>query len=65
MTFTQTSDKPYDRHQYKVVLNNEKIFIFDSWEEANQFWWNSPNKMNSHIEVIDRSETDSGRGFGS
>ena len=46
----------YDRHQYKVVGKQGKTVILDSWQEAQELWWNSAPIL-SHIEVLDRKET--------
>ena len=54
--FTQTSDKPYDRHNYRVIDSQGKFVIVDSWEEAHQIWWNTPSQFLSHIEVLDKKE---------
>ncbi|AOV60190.1 hypothetical protein S820908_043 [Synechococcus phage S-CAM9] len=51
--FTCTSDLLYDKHNYKVVNNNNDYVIVESWEEAALIWWNTPPKFISHIEVID------------
>ena len=37
--FTQTSDKPYDRHSYEMVLVNGDKHTFDSWDQAQSFWF--------------------------
>jgi hypothetical protein len=37
--FTQTSDAPYDRHDYEIVLKNGKNLIFNNWEDAHRYWW--------------------------
>ena len=34
--FTQTSDKPYDRHEYKVVAKSGESFITDDYMQAKQ-----------------------------
>ena len=39
--FTETSSESYDRHQYKVVGKQGKTVILDSWQEAQELWWNS------------------------
>jgi|TARA_B100000287_G_scaffold257007_1_gene241628 hypothetical protein len=54
--FTETSSESYDRHQYKVVGKQGKTVILDSWQEAQELWWNSAPIL-SHIEVLDRKET--------
>ena len=54
-TFTQTSDAPYDRHHYKIVFRGgEKVIYCESWEAANQIWfqWAGMRAIQS-IEVCD------------
>ena len=53
--FAQTSDEPYDRHQYRLVYSNKQSKIFDSWEELRYEWFNTPSQFKSHIEVLDKS----------
>lgn len=38
-SFSCTSDAPYDRHTYEVVLKNGKKVFFDDWEEVQVYWW--------------------------
>ena len=38
--FSQTSDKPYDRHHYRIVCQN-KSFVVESWDEVQEYWWNN------------------------
>jgi len=38
-TFTCTSDAPYDRHTYEVVLKNNKKVFFDNWEDTHLYWY--------------------------
>ena len=40
--FSVTSDKPYDRHNYKIV-SSRKTFIVESWQEVQEWWWNNCN----------------------
>ena len=62
--FTVTSDKPYDRHTYKVVYHGGKEKVVDSWEEVQSIWWNSVSYFVSHVEVMDRKKTKTkGGGF--
>jgi len=63
MRFTQTSDKPYTRHNYKVVKSNGDSVVFDNWEDAQQLWWNSPSGFLSHVEVLDDPQTIQKKGF--
>ena len=54
-TFTQTSDKPYDRHHYKVVFKGGNEVYCESWETANELWWRwLQMKAIDRIEVLDR-----------
>ena len=43
--FSQTSDKLYDRHNYKIV-SSSKTFIVESWQEVQEWWWNNCNSLN-------------------
>lgn len=38
-TFTCTSDTPYDRHDYEIVLKSGKIQFFDNWEDTWMYWY--------------------------
>ena len=53
-TFKQTSDEPYDRHDYKLVYNNKQSVIFDNYEDLRHAWYNSPTQFRSHVEVLDK-----------
>lgn len=53
MTFTQTCDKPYDRHKYKVHLPN-KVITCEWYDEARALWFQNPYAQ--YIEVIDRKK---------
>ena len=33
-TFNQTCDKPYDRHNYKLIFTNGREVIFDNYEDV-------------------------------
>ena len=54
--FAQTCDEPYDRHQYRFVYSNEQSVIFESYERAQQEWFNTPTMFKSRIEVLDIKE---------
>ena len=54
MTFTQTSDAPYDRHQYKLIFEDGKQAIFDDYEVVTDFWYQRSGRLLSHIEVLDK-----------
>jgi len=38
-TFSCTSDAPYDRHNYEVVLKSNKKVLFDNWLDTQQYWF--------------------------
>ena len=37
--FKKTSDEPYDRHDYEVILKNGNKCFFDNWEDTLNYWW--------------------------
>ena len=51
--FKQTSNKPYDRHHYKLVYSTEKSDIFDDYEDCRLVWFQTSPLLLSHIEVLD------------
>ena len=54
--FEQTSNKSYDRNNYKIVCRS-KSFVVESWDEVQEWWWNncrSPFFEGTVIEVIDK-----------
>ena len=62
--FEQTSNKSYDRNNYKIVCRS-KSFVVESWEEVQEWWWNncrSPFFEGTVIEVIDKPKKKS-KGF--
>ena len=62
--FSETSNKPYDRHHYRIVCTT-KSFVVESWEEAQEYWWNncrSPFFEGTIIKVIDKPKEKS-KGF--
>jgi len=58
--FSQTSDGLYDRHSYKIVYTSGKTKIYDSWDQAQGAWFQSPSGWMSHIEVIDKKKKEKG-----
>jgi hypothetical protein len=50
-TFKVTSDAPYDRHDYEVVLKNNKKVFFNNWEDTQQYWW-ANCQMPDFLDVI-------------
>ena len=58
--FSQTCNKPYDRHHYKIVCKSKSV-VLESWEEVQEYWWNNiafnPDMI---VEVIDKPKTTKG-----
>ena len=52
-TFTLTSEEPYNRHTYKVVLNSGKAIVTPDYDVARAMWfqWHDNCKV---IEVLDK-----------
>ena len=61
-TFKQTCDKPYDRHDYKLVYEDGKEVIFDDYEYVQLTWFQHCGKFLSHVEVLDKKQAS--KGFG-
>lgn len=55
-SFTVTSDKPYDRHDYKVVLSNQQSFVFDNYADCLSLWFQIPEELKGHVEVLDKKK---------
>ena len=54
--FTATSDASYDRHNYRLVLQNGQSIIYGSWEEVWLMWGRGSATTFSHIEVLDKPQ---------
>jgi hypothetical protein len=53
-TFSQTSSKLYDRHNYKLVLVDGSSKTFDNYHDVQAMWYEIANDSLSHIEVLDK-----------
>jgi hypothetical protein len=65
INFTCTSDGPYDRHNYEVVLKNGKKVFFEFWEDCQVYWWENckiPDFLDL-INVLDKKKLHT-KGFG-
>ena len=53
--FSQTSDKLYDNHHYKIVCRS-KSFVVESWNEVQEWWWNNCHSptFNAVVHVLDK-----------
>ena len=66
--FRQTSDVPYDRHNYEIVLKTGKTVFFDDWEDAQGYWFvhqQIPDYLD-YVNVLDKlkhKEKVKGKGF--
>jgi hypothetical protein len=63
-TFICTSDGPYDRHNYEIVLKNGKNLIFENWEDAHRYWWEKrqiPDFLD--LIIVKDKKTKSSKGF--
>ena len=54
--FSQTSEAPYDRHNYKIVCK-DKSFVVESWDEVQEYWWNNMHIQTPTIEVLDKPKS--------
>jgi hypothetical protein len=59
--FTLTSEKPYDRHKYKIFCTDGSVKIVDDYMRVMEAWWNYPQYCD-HVDVIDKPKN-VGKGF--
>ena len=52
--FAQTSEKPYDRHNYRFIFRNGESIIFNSYDQVMEKWFTTPALFKSHVEVLDK-----------
>ena len=57
--FKQTCDKPYDRHEYKLVLKNGKSMTVDDYELVRALW----HHYRLHADRIVVLDITAGKGF--
>ena len=60
--FAQTSNDPYDRHNYRLHFKNGKSVDFDDYMNVQAAWFQYESKFLSHIEILDKKKT-TGGGF--
>ena len=60
--FSQTSDKLYDRHNYKIVSSSKTTFIVESWQEVQEWWWNNCHlpTFDAVVHVLDKPKSNKG-----
>jgi hypothetical protein len=56
ITFTQTSDQPYTRHDYKIKCSDGQSFLFDNYYDLMTAWMQLPYHIECIIEVIDKKK---------
>ena len=58
-TFSQTSYEPYDRHTYRLYLKSKNVLNFNSWEDAQAYWftYNQVPDYLDYFEVLDKPKT--------
>ena len=52
--FEQTSNESYVRHDYKLCYTTGKIEVYSDYEDLRNAWWNIPDILRSHCEVLDK-----------
>ena len=52
--FAQTCDKPYDRHNYRLVLTDGRTIESDDYEHIRAAWFELPTMFTSHVDVLDK-----------
>ena len=62
-TFTNTSDKPYDRHTYEVRHSDGRVWKFDDYMQVRQFWFERGDRGEMTVHVKDFRASGS-KGFG-
>lgn len=60
MIFTQTSEEPYTRHNYKLHYTNKKTTLFDNYQDLLETWFYTENSLLDYVEVIDKKQKPKG-----
>jgi Mg-chelatase subunit ChlD len=59
--FTSTSDKPYDRHTYKIILSDGRYKDFDDYEYMRAYWMQTTQIYGlQSVEVLDLKQQKKG-----
>ncbi len=56
-SFKLHCEKPYDRHDYKVVFEDGRELVFDNYEDVQLYWFQHGGNFLSHIEVLDKKKS--------
>ncbi len=62
-TFTETSNKSYDRHTYEVHHSDGRVWKFDDYMQVRQFWFERGDRGEMTVHVKDL-RTSGSKGFG-
>ena len=54
--FQLTNDKPYDRHNYKIVFTSGKTIISDDYMQVLGAWFENDASFLSHVEILDKEK---------
>ena len=54
-----TSDKPYNRHKYKLTFVDGRSIVFDDYSQMKQTWMQF-SKVCSHVDVVDKKMSGGG-----
>jgi len=54
-----TSDKPYNRHRYKLVFTDGRSILFDEYDKMKKTWMQFP-EVCSHVIVVDKRKSGGG-----
>ena len=58
--FQVSCDKPYDRHDYKIVLTSGQTIITDDYMQVMATWFENPGQFLDHVEVLDMKKKTKG-----
>jgi hypothetical protein len=63
-TFKQTSEEPYDRHDYKLIFSDGNSLILDNYEDIGYIWTLTEKYNLRYVEVLDKKDKKSkAKGF--
>ena len=58
-TFESTSDKPYDRHLYQLVMKTGQVFMYEDYEMLRAAWFQLCHLGNlDRVVIIDAQQTE-------
>lgn len=60
--FQQTSDEPYHRHTYEIVLKSKKRLKFEYYEQAQQYWFENC-QIPDYLDVLEVKDKKCNKGF--